>query len=191
MKNLFRVAALMILSFPQVALARDVSAGLKSFAAINVKPWLDEPLIVEAIRAQNAVTSGFDQSKIDTLDGVWREAVKTGGDNTVAAVVTGPLPDFLRGKHKSSGGNIVEIIVMDARGLNVAATKPPSDYWQGDEPKFLNSFGAGKDGVDVGAVEYDDSSGDYIAQLSLPVADPDTGELIGAVTVGIAVSALN
>ena len=99
--------------------------------------------------------------------------------------MSGETAEYLREKFQRSGGAIVEIILVDAKGLNVAATKAPSDYWQGDEPKFQNSFGAGKDGVDTGALEFDDSIGNYSAQITLPIADPATNELIGAVTVGV------
>jgi hypothetical protein len=126
------------------------------------------------------------------LDTAWRAAIESdANDPLIQSVVTGPLPDFLRDKYKSSGRLIVEVIVMDAHGLNVAATRPPSDYWQGDEVKFQNSFGAGPDGVDTGEISYDDSAQTYSAQISYPVTDPASGELIGAVTVGVSTAGLD
>jgi hypothetical protein len=167
------------------ASAKDYSGALSSFTKLNVVPWLDEPIILDAVRAQNKVTADYDQAIIDQLDGEWRDAEAAGDDRIAKPVVTSEVANYLRDKFVSSGGAITEIIIMDAKGLNVAATEAPSDYWQGDEDKFSKSFGAGPDGIDFGDAELDESSGRYQALVSLPISDPKTGELIGAVTVGV------
>ena len=73
------------------------------------------------------------------------------------------------------------IFVMDNQGANVAMTDKTSDYWQGDEAKFKNSFGKGS--VFVDEVEFDDSTQAYLCQVSVPVTDG--GAVIGAITFGI------
>ena len=74
---------------------------------------------------------------------------------------------------------------MDGRGLNVAASDATSDYWQGDEEKFTETYGKGAGGILVGDIEYDESTQTYQGQVSLAIADPETGAVIGAVTVGL------
>lgn len=37
-----------------------------------------------------------------------------------------------------------EIFVMDNQGANVAMSDKTSDYWQGDEDKFVRSFAGGE-----------------------------------------------
>jgi len=192
MRTLLTSLVLAALMIPGASVAADVSKGLKSFAALNIKPWLKDPVIINALKAQNAVTTVFDQPTIDALDLQWRDLVKSDvADPMITAVTEGEAADFLKSKADRSRGNITEVILMDAKGLNVAATAAPSDYWQGDEDKFINSFGAGPDGVDTGEVEYDTSTNIYSAQISYPVSDPDTGELLGAITVGVSTSALD
>ena len=80
---------------------------------------------------------------------------------------------------------IAEVFIMDAQGLNVAASAVTSDYWQGDEAKFQQTYGVGPDAVHISEVELDESTQTYQAQVSLSLTDPATGALIGAVTFGL------
>ena len=50
---------------------------------------------------------------------------------------------FLKGFKTAANGPIVEIFIMDNRGVNVAQTDPTSDFMQGEEDKWQRSFGAG------------------------------------------------
>jgi hypothetical protein len=79
---------------------------------------------------------------------------------------------------------------MDNKGLNVAQSDVTSDYWQGDEAKWKKSFLAGPDGLFIDEVEFDESTQTYQAQVSVSIADPDSGEAIGAITVGVNVELL-
>jgi len=74
--------------------------------------------------------------------------------------------------------------VTDNRGLNVAASDATSDYWQGDEDKFTKVFPV-PDGVFISAVELDESTQRYQGQISMTLTDPQTGEALGTLTVGI------
>lgn len=65
-----------------------------------------------------------------------------------------------------------------------------SDYWQGNEAKWQKTFLADQDAVQVSEVTFDESAKKYQSQVSLPITDPATGEMIGAATVGVYVNAL-
>jgi hypothetical protein len=58
-----------------------------------------------------------------------------------------------------------------------------SDYWQGDEAKFIKSYSGGKGAVFVDEVKFDNSTQAYLVQVSVPVKDGD--KAIGAITFGI------
>jgi len=96
------------------------------------------------------------------------------------------------GKHldeiSKSKAYFAEIFVMDNQGANVAMTDKTSDYWQGDEDKFTQSFKNGAGGIHISDVEFDDSTQLYIVQVSVPVKDGD--KVIGAITFGIDVDNL-
>jgi hypothetical protein len=108
----------------------------------------------------------------------------------VQALTANVLSSFLNLKKRRSDGLITEIIVMDRYGLNAGLSDVSSDYWQGDEEKWRQTFLVGPNAIHIGPVERDQSTGRWQGQLSLPVVDPVSGKPIGAVTIGIDVSKL-
>lgn len=179
----FLPLAALLAAAPALA-ADDFTPALQDYLASDIAPWAADPVLVAAILAQNAVTGGYDQAKIDALDQEWQAKVGTGGNALVDGVLTGPAADFLRAKIAESGGTVAEAFVTDAKGLNVAASDMTSDYWQGDEDKFLKVFPA-PDGVFISDVELDESTQRYQGQISLTITDPATGAAIGTLTVGV------
>lgn len=93
--------------------------------------------------------------------------------------------DFLKERVDAAGGVITEILVMDSRGLNVAVSTLTSDYWQGDEAKYTETYGKGPDAWHVSEIDYDESTQLYQAQVSLTLIDPATSTPIGAATIGL------
>jgi hypothetical protein len=170
--------------------ANDYAPAMQAFLDSEVRAWAEDPVIVAAIAAQNDRTAGLPQSEIDALDQAWRAEVGGADTPTIDPVLSNDAAAFLRERVADSGGMITEIFAVDARGLNVAASAVTSDYWQGDEAKFQQTFPAGAGGVHLGEVEFDESTQTYQGQISLTVTDPETGEPIGAMTVGVNAEAL-
>ena len=79
---------------------------------------------------------------------------------------------------------------MDNKGFNVGQSDPTSDYWQGDEDKWQKTYLAGPYAMFIDEIEMDESTQTFQSQLSLSIADPDTGQVIGVVTVGVDVDLL-
>jgi hypothetical protein len=100
------------------------------------------------------------------------------------------LMDSHCGKHlrgiQAVSFQYAEIFAMDNQGANVCMTDKTSDYWQGDEAKFKESYKDGQGAVFVDEVEFDDSTQAYLVQVSVPVKDG--AEVIGAITIGIDVN---
>jgi hypothetical protein len=189
MKRTMLAAAFLALG-AQGALAVDYRTSMESYLDTRIAGWAQDPVIVAAIRAQNALTADYDQPRIDALDAAWRDEVGTAQTPTIAPVLTGDAADFLRARVADAGGAITEIFIMDAQGLNVAASSVTSDYWQGDEAKFRMTYPEGADAMHFSEIEFDESSQSYQAQISLTISDPKTGEPIGAMTVGVMADAL-
>jgi hypothetical protein len=165
--------------------AADYTPAMQSYLESEILTWAADPIILDAIRSQNAVTAGYDQAQIDALDSTWRAEVGTSSMPTISPVLTSAAAEFLRGKVAASDGTITEVFLMDAKGLNVAVSDTTSDYWQGDEDKFTMTFPRGAGAVHLGEVELDESSQRYQGQVSLTISDPATGEVLGAMTVGL------
>lgn len=166
------------------ALADDFTPALESYLSNDITTWAADPVLLDAIRAQNATTGSLDQPAIDALDQQWQAEVSSADSALVGGVLHNPAADFLRARVADSGGKITEAFITDARGLNVAASDPTSDYWQGDEAKFLKVFPA-PDGRHIADVELDESTQRYQGQISMTIADPATGEALGTLTVGV------
>lgn len=181
-----------LLAFQAMALAADGPhvAPMQEFAASTVKAWTAEPSLVEAVKAQNARTAGYDEAKIDALDQQWRAETSAGSSPMIDEVLGNALSRWLDEIKEQQGGLVTEIFVMDGKGLNVGQSDVTSDYWQGDEAKFQQTYPAGADAVFVDEVEKDESTQMFQSQVSVTVVDPASGEPIGAITVGVNVDAL-
>ncbi|MGF0540540.1 hypothetical protein ACQQ2Q_21290 [Agrobacterium sp. ES01] len=193
MKKSFAVlllAATSLVSAIGLAHADDAHvAPVTEYVQANIVPWLNDPVIIDAIKAQNAEHAGLGEGDIDALDKTWRAGVDGGDTSLIDKVLANPVSEFLRAKQAESDGAIAEVFVMDDKGLNVGQSDITSDYWQGDEAKFQKSFGAGKDVIFVDEIEKDESSQTLQSQASVTISD-EAGTPIGAVTVGINLDAL-
>lgn len=138
----------------------------------------NDPEIVTAVKKQNAENMSLDSIK--ATDEKWKNT--PGIADYMQAIMDSDCGRYLR-KIQDSTPYYSEIFVMDNQGANVAMTDKTSDYWQGDEAKFKNSFSGGKGAVFVDEVEFDDSAQAYLVQVSVPVLDG--GKAIGAITFGI------
>ena len=167
------------------AAASDYKPAMQDFLDSQVIDWTDSQVLIDAINGQNAVTGSYDEAQVIALDQAWRSELGTSETPTVTPILTNAAADFLRERVQASGGRISEIFIMDAQGLNVAASVATSDMWQGDEAKFSSTYSVGPDAVHFGDVELDESTQSYQGQISLTITDPSTGLPIGAMTIGI------
>jgi hypothetical protein len=179
------------LSLVTAPLAQDeFTAPLTELAKGDIATFASDPALVAAIVAQNAVTGAYDQAQIDALDAQWRAEVGAASKPLIDATLGNAASQYLAGVQADSAGKYTEIFAMDAKGLNVGQSTLTSDYWQGDEDKFTQSFGAGADAIHIGEIEQDESTQVFQSQVSVPITDPASGEVIGAITVGVDVSML-
>ncbi|GAB2183983.1 hypothetical protein LAB1_12920 [Roseibium sp. LAB1] len=189
MKNLVRTAAVFFL-LTGGAVANEFESELKDLASGKIAEIAAAAEVVSAVKEQNGVTGSYDQAKIDELDGKWREEAEAVDQPMIDEVLDKPLSVYLANVQESSGGLFTEIFVMDAKGLNVGQSDVTSDFWQGDEAKWQETFLVGKGAVHISELEQDDSTQTLQSQVSIPVLDPDSGAVIGAVTFGVNVDNL-
>lgn len=151
----------------------------------QVRAFLTDSRVVSAINAQNARHAGMRQARIDELDKQWRAESANGSGPLIKSTLGNNLSAYLVTVQEDSQGLFSEVFVMDAKGLNVGQSGLTSDYWQGDEAKWRETYGKGADAMLIDDVEFDESSQTFQSQLSLPIIDPADGTVIGAVTVGV------
>jgi len=172
------LSALLFLSTAPTVWAEEAPQKIKDLAQNQLASYGKEPVIVEAVKAENAKSKTLAQIK--DRDTKWMAT--PGLDADMKALMESPCGRFL-GDLQKSNPYFLEIFVMDNQGANVAMTDKTSDYWQGDEAKFQKSFNGGTGAVFVDAVKFDESAQAYLVQISVPVMDGD--QAIGAITMGI------
>ena len=189
LKGLVGGAALSL--FATAALASDAHvAPMTEYANSTVKQWISNDVVIQAVKAQNAKHAGLSQADIDKMDQDWRAQTDAGSKPMIDAVLGNALSAYLVDQKNSAQGLVTEIFVMDNRGLNVGQSDVTSDYWQGDEAKWQKTYSAGAGAVFVDEVEMDESTQTFQSQLSMSIVDPASGDVIGAITIGINVDAL-
>ena len=177
--------------FAATAVAEEPHVGpMKEFAEAQVAAWIQDPSVVEAIKAQNSKHAGLTESEIGSLDQQWRSETGAASQPFIDKVLKNALSQHLASLKDGQQGLVTEIFVMDNKGLNVGQSDVTSDYWQGDEAKWKKTYLAGPDAVFVDEVEQDESTQMFQSQLSMAITDPASGEVIGAITVGVNVDDL-
>jgi hypothetical protein len=154
--------------------------------------WISNHIVIDAILEQNKKNTGLAMTKdeILKLDKQWRAETKQADQPLINKLLNNKLSDYLKKIKEESAGIYTEIFVMDMFGLNVGQSDVTSDYWQGDEEKWLNTYALGANQVHIGEVEYDESTKQYQIQASISIENPKTGKNIGAITLGIEIERL-
>lgn len=178
-----------IVALPAVAVESHVEL-MTRFAQNIASAWTHDPEIIAAIKAQNARHANIGQGEIDKLDKQWRAQTKASERPLIDQVLSTALSKKLLEAKNQARGMITELFVMDNKGLNVGQSDATSDYWQGDEDKWQKTYLAGPGAMFIDEIEMDESTQTFQSQLSLSIADPATGQVIGAVTVGVDVDQL-
>ncbi len=160
-------------------------AFIQEILESNIKTWIQDPKMIANIKAQNTKNDDLTQDEIQGLDKQWRDEQRASHQPLIDKVLASPLSEFLKEMKSDNEGLFSEIFVMDNKGLNVGQSDITSDYWQGDEAKWQQTYLAGPEGLLIGDREFDESANKFLIQVSISVVDPDTQEAIGAATIGV------
>ena len=140
--------------------------------------------VKDAVIEKNASYSGTPaeiQSQIDALDAQWRAAADD--DPLIRRTITpdrtvNPIAFQLEGFAETFEDH-VEIFVTDRYGATLAANNRLSDYYQADEEWWQQAWNDGQGAVYVSDPEFDESAGTLAVLVALPIADEESGEVIG------------
>ena len=185
MRKIFITAVLTIGLVANASANQSYVELVEKMLETSVSQWIHDPLIVNSVKEQNAKHAALTQDEIDSLDKQWRAEKKSGDRPMIDEVLANSLSVFLRKIKDDSNGLLSEVFIMDDKGLNVGQSDVTSDYWQGDEGKWQNTYLVGPDAVFVDEREFDDSSRKFLIQVNIPVVDPETKAPIGAATLGV------
>lgn len=141
-----------------------------------------DPTIRASVQRKNA--EGETPDAVARIDASW----VAGGEAELKAELVGSRCAERLREQIAADALIVEAIVMDRHGALVCASGPTSDYDQSDEPKWQRTVSEGR-AVFIDEPAYDESSGTYAIQLSVPVLGD--GGPMGALTLTLRLAAGN
>lgn len=151
----------------------------------KIERWKRLPKLESILRAQNAKTSRFSQKDINERDNKWKKAFQVNDFAYPIHLIDQELSAQLREIKKQSLDIITEIIITDARGLNVAISDMTSDYWQGDEEKFTEAYGKPASTLYFGDINYDESTKRFQIHVSVPLYSEEKFEPLGVMVFGV------
>lgn len=131
-----------------------------------------------------------DQSRYHTLaeilmiDQIWGASSTWQLNEKAQELMDQPLSKALS-NWQSRHNRVTETMVMDAKGGLVGLSQVTSDYWQGDEDKFRRAVTADDGILFVGPIRFDASAGHFQVFASRALRNPQSGELVGVVAIGI------
>jgi hypothetical protein len=165
------------------ALAQDQSVpkSLVKFSGETLAKIGQDPNLAAFVEAQNARGVGLD--RIKQIDQEWM------AEKGVNAFMRSLLDSACSARLKALVSQypfVLEAFVMDNQGALVGLTNKTSDYWQGDEAKWTESFKGGAGAIHYGKAEFDKSTNATLVQISVPVVK---GAAIGAITFGVSIEA--
>ncbi len=178
------LAAGLVLAVAAIAAAQDqaVPKSLVRFTNETLVKIGTDAALVSAVEAQNK--KGVSLAKIKELDAAWM------AEKGINAFMNGLLNNSCSARLKqliAADAFILEAFVMDNQGALVGLTNKTSDYWQGDEAKFTESYKGGAGAVHFGKAEFDPSANATLVQISVPVVK--AGKAVGAITFGVSIDA--
>jgi ABC-type amino acid transport substrate-binding protein len=158
---------------------------IKELLGRKIERWKHLPKLESMLKERNLASRRFSQQVIAERDKKWTQAFLQDDFSYSIDLVNQELSAQLREMKKQSQDMITEIIVTDARGLNLGISDMTSDYWQGDEDKFTQVFGAPVNTMFFGDIKYDESTKRFQLQLSVPLYSEEKFEPLGVMIFGV------
>lgn len=136
-------------------------------------------IIVNAVLSQNAKALTLDN--IIELDEQWR--AEHDFSELKLAHQQNPPGIYIKDVIETAPDIFSEIFVTDNQGANVAAYPATTDYWQGDEDKWIHAWAKGKGDIFLSKVHLDESANVHAIQIGVPIRHQ--GKVIGVLVTGI------
>jgi hypothetical protein len=138
------------------------------------------------MRSYGAAQSSYSNAEIKKLDDLWINAFQSGDYRIKDQLTHQDLSRSLQNIKESSDGMVTEIILTDARGLNLAVTDMTSDFYQGDEEKFIKAKALHSGQYFVDNIAYDASTHMFQVNVSYPLFDSsNNNQFLGVMIIGI------
>jgi hypothetical protein len=165
---------------PIYDMTEAISPRMQAVIAAHVeliRGWLKEPVLLNAVLAAN--NKGQSMDDILAIDRDWQRG---GQGELVDRLMNNKAGKFLE-RRITQSQLYAEAFLCDKQGAVVALYPRTTDYWQGDESKFSESFNGGQGQVHIDPLGFDESTQVYSVHVSVPVILE--GQTVGVLIVGL------
>lgn len=147
--------------------------------------WLTDPDLYRVLSEHNKQHKNLSREQLLRRDLLWQQAFDDGAQSEIFQWLDQPQSRTLGRWQSETDGVVGELILMGERGLNAALSFMTSDYWQGDEAKFEQVYGAQPGELVFSPVVYDESTRRFQVHVGVPLHDPDTEKPLGVLSLGV------
>ncbi len=178
-----------ILLFANTAHADSHEDKLREYLP-QIQSALIEQDVVKTLRNYNETRRDMTRTEIDGLEEIWQAELGT----TIRPLITGTVRNVtalrMRKVVRNTGPIVTEINLLDARGLSIAQTSVFPRIWEEQTETLMNVATVNAELVRVGEIASDGPGQSRRFEAIVPVADPDTDEVIGSVILVVNADAL-
>jgi len=159
-------------------LAGEASSQVLSNLRQIPEAVVSNPLILSAVRE---ASSQMEAEQLTTLP---IEQLEERFSDTKLVAPNPALNNYLQ--QVAASDQVTEIFFTEKNGFNVAYNQPTSDFVQRDESWWENGKAQG---LWLGDLEFDESAGTAQIETTHAITDPESGEFLGVLKMGISGSA--
>ncbi len=163
----------------EIKISRQRLTSLLSNKLAVAKEIAENHTVIEAVQKRNQENITLDEIK--RIDEKWKKSSKL--TPLKKSMQDGKIGRYFESMIKFHDEIYNEMFLTDRQGANIACYPVTTDYYQGDEEKWIRAYNKGKGNVYFGEIEFDDSTQTNAIQVSIPVMDQNNA--IGVLTVGV------
>lgn len=131
-------------------------------------------------------------AEVLTIDGKWQALAPEATLPLAAHILTLPASETLKTWQNAYQGVVTEVMVVNKMGAIAAMSQLTSDFWQGDEPKFMEVAGSGsatephaRKPLFISPIRYDHSTARFQISVSVPVFSDEGEAPNGVIVLGL------
>lgn len=147
-----------------------------------------DPALLEAVEAANRSYRGMPEKafrdKIRPVQHSW-----TTETSAAAQIVSNPASRLLR-RYCDLDKKFLRITVANEKGVTVAATQKPRNYYRGDLEFWDRIYAGGQGSINVADVAYDPVTKSNCLGIGMPILEPGSGRLVGTMEALVEISSV-
>ncbi|HYM07008.1 MAG TPA: cache domain-containing protein [Terriglobales bacterium] len=148
------------------------------------------PTLLDAVIAANRSHQGMSEAafinKVRSVQQEWNTEKAT---PVVEQILSSPASRLLR-RYCDLDKKFLRITVANEKGVTVAATQKPRNYYRGDLEFWERIYAQGKGAISLSDVGYDPLTKSHYVGIGMPILEPGSGSLVGTMEALIEVSSI-